>query len=222
MAAIYDGRFGLIPIELHAASWCGVTQSFLQEPVSQPPMNNGALLRSDECRLLYLTQAERHSRWPVSPWMPFGTTALEDAEIEVRLHAQCTGHGLQYAGWHWACRNGKLVHPLCVKTTISAHSPARHPAINTPIRYEALNLEEESASENATLNIFGWLRTDGYPPRERGISNHEWINLGESDNESPSLNESPRSHTAQASKAVEDWIQQSILVPDSIMDSSQI
>ncbi|EGC46187.1 conserved hypothetical protein [Histoplasma capsulatum var. duboisii H88] len=220
---LQDGRFGLLPIELHAASWCGVTQSFLQEPVSQPPITNGVLLRSDECRLLYLTQAEQHTRWPVSPWMPFGTTALEDAEIEVRLHAQCTGHSLQYADWYWACQNDKLLHPLCVKTTTSAHPPAQHPAINTPIRYEALNLKEESASENATLNIFGWLRIDGYPPRERGISYHEWINLDESDNESPSLNESPKSHAAPAAKAVvEDWIQHSILIPDSMMDPSQI
>ncbi|EEP81914.1 predicted protein [Uncinocarpus reesii 1704] len=98
---------------------------------------------------------------------------------------------------------------------------SRHPTINTPIRYEALNLEEESASENATRIIFGWLRIDGYPPRERGISNHEWMNVDESDNESPPPNESPRSHAATTSKAVEDWIQQSILVPDSV-DSSQI
>ncbi|KAL2363903.1 hypothetical protein RJZ56_003189 [Blastomyces dermatitidis] len=198
---LQDGRFGLMPIDLHAASWCGVTQSFLQEPVSQPLITNGALLRSDECRLLYLTQAERHSQCPVSPWMHFGTTALEDAEIDVRLHTQCTGHGLQYADWYWACRNGKLVRPLCVKTTISAHLEERHPAMNTPIRYDALDLEDESASENATRNIFGWLRIDGYPPRERGISNHEWMNIDESDDESPSLNESPRSHAAGTSKA---------------------
>ncbi|OAT07851.1 hypothetical protein BDBG_03874 [Blastomyces gilchristii SLH14081] len=183
---LQDGRFGLMLIDLHAASWCGVTQSFLQEPVSQPLITNGALLRSDECRLLYLTQAEQHSQCPVSPWMPFGTTALEDTEIDVRLHTQCTGHGLQYADWYWACRNGKL---------------ERHPAMNTPIRYDALNLEDESASENATRNIFGWLRIDGYPPRERGISNHEWMNIDESDDESPSLNESPRSHAAGTSKA---------------------
>ncbi|OAX84635.1 hypothetical protein ACJ72_00999 [Emergomyces africanus] len=220
---LQDGRFGLLPIELHAASWCGVTQTFLQEPVSQPLITNEALLRSDECRLLNMTQAERHTRWPVSPWMPFGTTALEDAEIEARLHAQCFGHGLQYVDWHWACRNGKLLHPLCVKITTSARPPAQHPAINTPIKYEALNLEEESASQNATLNIFGWLRIDGYPPRERGIGNHEWINLGESDNESPSLDESPKTYAAPAPKAVvEDWIQPSILIPDSMMDPSQI
>ncbi|EER40587.1 conserved hypothetical protein [Histoplasma capsulatum H143] len=69
----------------------------------------------------------------------------------------------------------------------------------------------------------GLSKCDGYPPWKQGISNHEWINLGESDNESPSLNESSQSHAASAPKAVvEDWIQHSILIPDSMMDPSQI
>ncbi|KAM5434694.1 hypothetical protein MferCBS31731_006640 [Microsporum ferrugineum] len=202
-----DGRYGIASIEPHAASWCGVTQSFIQEPVSEPPSTNGSLLRSDECRLLYLSQVERQRGWPLTPWMPFGTTVLEDTEIEVRLHAQCTGHGLQYTGWYWACRNSKLVHPLCMTTTMSASIPAEHPTINTPIRYEALNVEEESASEHATRNIFVWLRNDGFPARERGISNHEWVTLDESDDESLLLNESPGSDIAPVTKAVEDWIQ---------------
>lgn len=215
------GRFGLTMIDLHAAAWCGVKQSFMQEPLTQPLVTNGALLRSDECRLLFLIQGGLHSRWPLCPWMPFGSTALEDAEIEVRLHSQCTGHGLQYAGWHWACRNGRVVHPLCESLTLTAHSPARHLALSTPIAYEALNLEEETASENATRMIFSWLRYDGYPPRERKISNHEWMNLDDSEDESPLLNESPKSHEAASSKAVEEWIQRSILVSDSAVDPSE-
>lgn len=45
--------------------------------------------RSDECRLLYLTQEERHTRWPICLWMSFGATPLEDTEIDVHLHAKC-------------------------------------------------------------------------------------------------------------------------------------
>lgn len=29
-----DGRFGLVPVDLHAAMWSGTVQSFIQEPVS--------------------------------------------------------------------------------------------------------------------------------------------------------------------------------------------
>ncbi|EER40687.1 conserved hypothetical protein [Histoplasma capsulatum var. duboisii H88] len=61
------------------------------------------------------------------------------------------------------------------------------------------------------IGLVKMLRIDGYPPKERGMSNHEWINIGESDHESP------KSYAAPAPKAVvEDWIKYSILIPDSI------
>ncbi|EEH06505.1 short-chain dehydrogenase [Histoplasma capsulatum G186AR] len=46
------------------------------------------------------------------------------------------------------------------------------------------------------IGLVKMLRIDGYPPKERGISNHEWINIGESDHESP------KSYAAPAPKAV--------------------
>ncbi|QVM08114.1 hypothetical protein D8B26_002811 [Coccidioides posadasii str. Silveira] len=83
-----DGRFGLLSTELHPAMWSGAVQSFLQEPIRQDPTVDSAILRSDECRLLYLTQEEHHTRWP------FGATVIADTEIGVRVHAKCTGHGV--------------------------------------------------------------------------------------------------------------------------------
>lgn len=42
--------------------------------------------------------------------------------------------------------------------------------------YHGFDPEEESASENTTMNNFSWLRvTDGYPVAERDIRNHEWL-----------------------------------------------
>ncbi|KAL4757076.1 uncharacterized protein BDW70DRAFT_153652 [Aspergillus foveolatus] len=105
---LQDSQFGLIPTEPHAAMWSGTIQSFMQERVH--PAAGNHILRSDECRLLYLTQEEHHTHWPVCQWKPFGATALNDTEIDVRLHASCTGHGLQYAGFKWTCRNGRVVH----------------------------------------------------------------------------------------------------------------
>ncbi|EFR00943.1 hypothetical protein MGYG_03944 [Nannizzia gypsea CBS 118893] len=202
-----DGRHGISSIEPHAASWCGVAQSFIQEPVSEPTTIYGTLSRSDECRLLYLVQEEGHCGWPVTQWMPFGTTLLEDAEIEVRLHAQCTGHGLQYIDWYWACQNNTLVHPLSITASMSTYIPPK-PATRhiTPIRYEGLDLSNESASENATRNIFVWLRNNEFPKREREISRHEWVVLDESDNESLLSGESLERDTESKSKAVKDWI----------------
>ncbi|QSS59432.1 hypothetical protein I7I51_08867 [Histoplasma capsulatum] len=165
-----DGQFGLIPTEVHAAVWSGTIQSFMQEPIH--PAANDSILRSDECRLLYLTQEEHHTSWPVCQWMPFGATALKDTEIDVRLHANCTGHGLQYAGWKWTCRNGREVYQVSKPALAPTCPPAEPVMPNITISYEALDHREESASENATRSIFGWLRVEGYPPGEKKI--HEF------------------------------------------------
>lgn len=55
---LQDGRFGMIPIDLHSAMWSGTMQSFLQEPISEHSTKGSSISRSDECRLLYLTQGE--------------------------------------------------------------------------------------------------------------------------------------------------------------------
>jgi len=91
-----DVNLGLSAVELHAAAWTGTVHSFIG-PWSPAPIsiNNSAICRSDEARLLFLTECEGFSRVPVCPWQPFGTTPLEHTEIEVRQHAQCNGHCLQ-------------------------------------------------------------------------------------------------------------------------------
>ncbi|PYI02575.1 hypothetical protein BO78DRAFT_463834 [Aspergillus sclerotiicarbonarius CBS 121057] len=161
------GQFGLVPTDLHAAVWSGTMQSFMQEPIH--PAANNSIRRSDECRILYFTQEEHHTRWPICQWMPFGATALKDTEIDVRLHANCTGHGLQYAGWKWTCRNGSVVQQLSEPALAPTFTLAEPVMPDVTISYEALNHEEECASKNATRSIFGWLRVEGYPPDEKRI-----------------------------------------------------
>ncbi|OJJ04312.1 hypothetical protein ASPVEDRAFT_43781 [Aspergillus versicolor CBS 583.65] len=197
-----DGRFGLIPTEPHAAAWSGTIQSFMQEPIY--PAANESILRSDECRLLYLTQEEHHTRWPVCPWTPFGSTALKDTEIDVRLHANCTIHGLQYAGWKWTCRNSSVVYQMAKPDFMPAFSPVEP---NITINYEALDHGEQSASENATRSIFSWLRVEGFPLNEKKI--HEWISIDDSDDELSINKDSGRSDEASRTN-VEDWIDQNV------------
>ncbi|OJD20279.1 hypothetical protein ACJ73_08387 [Blastomyces percursus] len=178
-----DGRFGLIPVEPHGAMWSGTVQSFIQEPTQQHTGINGSISRSDECRLLYLTQEERHRRWPMCPWVPFGASDLENTEIDVRLHAECPGHYLKYAGWKWACQNAMVTHQLCDSTLMPTQPLAQDVASHIRVNYEAFDLEDESASENATRSIFGWLRFEGYPSQERDIYQHEWVKITDSDDE---------------------------------------
>lgn len=178
---LYEGKFGLIPTEIHAAVWSGTTQSFMQEPFH--PATNGYIRRSDECRLLYFIQEESHTRWPICQWTPFGVTALQDTEIDVRLHADCAGHCLQYAGWKWTCRNGRVVYQMSDNTP-TPNIPSEEPVVtNVTIDYQGLNHGDEGVSENATRSIFGWLRVEGFPPNERKI--HDWIYIDESDYEHP-------------------------------------
>lgn len=202
-----DGQFGLIPTEPHAAAWSGTMQSFMQEPIH--PAANESILRSDECRLLYLTQEEHHTSWPVCQWTPFGTTALKDTEIDVRLHANCTVHGLQYAGWKWTCRNGSVVYQMAEPALTPAFSPAEPVVPNITINYEALDHGEESASENATRSIFSWLRVEGYPPNEKKI--HEWINIDDSDDELSMDKDSEKSDETLRTN-VEDWIDHNVYI----------
>lgn len=207
-----DCRFGLIAIDLHSAVWSSTVQSFMQEPVSKYPetASDSSILRADECRLLFKTQAEYHTRLPICQWMPFGTTALKDTDLDVRLHAKCDGgHALKYGGWKWACKNGAIV-----QQKRNGRPPSPPPEqwgpleSHIPVSFEALDFEEESASANATRSIFGWLRFEGYPPTERDIHSHPWLKVEESDDEGepPDFRDSKSSHLPQSSTPVEAWI----------------
>ncbi|KAF3484275.1 uncharacterized protein GIQ15_03599 [Arthroderma uncinatum] len=201
-----DARFGLIPVELHAAMWTGTIQSFIQEPIPQPPAVGGSISRANECRLLYLMQKEYHTRWPTCQWTPFGDTALEDTDMSVRSYAKHIRWELIYVGWKWTTRDGKLVHQVCDKglTPTFPESPQEPPHI--PISYDALDLEEESASENATRNIFGWLRFEGFPGNEKEIYSHEWFDLGDSDEEALCGISETSIGNSSAAADVEAWI----------------
>lgn len=49
-------RYGVLPIDIHAAAWSGTVQSFLQLPVSTRA-EGGLIERADECRLLFLARS---------------------------------------------------------------------------------------------------------------------------------------------------------------------
>ncbi|KAI0849092.1 hypothetical protein F5Y00DRAFT_269722 [Daldinia vernicosa] len=185
---LQDVRWGLIPIDLHSSVWSGTVQSFLQQPVSYPLVVKGSISRADECRLLFLSQSGFHSRVPLCQWKPFGNTLLEDTDLEVRIHAECKGHGLQYNGFFWDCITGEV--PSQPMSDISTHAP---PVLLPPrdsqdiekvnVDYTKLDREEESISENATRNIFGWLRIDGYASCEKEIWESEWWDILDSDDD---------------------------------------
>jgi hypothetical protein len=198
------GRFGVMPIELHAAAWSGTIQSFIQEPVSEPPARNGVIQRSDECRLLFLVQADGYIRVPICPWEPFDTTALEDTNMEVRVHADCKEHGLQYAGWKWYCNNGREIHQ---KPDITRTQPSKPQTTVHPGTCVTPNLLDEIASATATRSIFSWLRYEGYPVCEQEIRKHEWIAIYDSDDEESDCQDSDSTSSRKTSPLdVKSWM----------------
>ncbi|KAF9772839.1 hypothetical protein IL306_009438 [Fusarium sp. DS 682] len=155
----------------------------------------------------------------VTPWLQ-GTlaaikhVAVEDVDIEVRVHQQCEDHWLQYEGIGWECKDSSLEFQLSHKA--GSQNFSGEPLIQhttdvclTAIDYGELARDQEAISENATRNIFSWLRSDGYAPRERDIWDHEWFNMPESDEDD--IGDDVDDNTAfgtstRLSLRVESWI----------------
>lgn len=186
-----DARLGWWKVELSAAAWTGTHVSFIQDPVPKAPPNACSISRADECRLMYLSHERDHAVAPLFPFPPFGSTAMEDTDLDVRQHARCpAAHRLEYSSFTWDCQGGKKVEQGrngALAPTIRA-KPGQPPSWNNSIAvdYGSLDFEDDEVSEMVTRNVFTWLRgEDGFPVAERAIREHEWIENLESDDDSP-------------------------------------
>jgi hypothetical protein len=169
-------RLGLTRFNLESAAWTGTLQSFLQQPVSHPLAENGYVTRADECRLLFLSRSDNHVRCPIVQWKPFGSTPVEDANVEVRLHCDCGGHQLQYKGLLWNNVDGKSsLDQATLQPTNLPVSPPYDGGKQVLVSYEALNRKRDAVCENATRNILSWLRSDGWARYEKEMSKHPWL-----------------------------------------------
>ncbi|KAK2760784.1 hypothetical protein FQN54_002022 [Arachnomyces sp. PD_36] len=180
-----DIRSGQYALELNSSAWTSTTQSFLTVSPSHLDASDDPIIhRSDECRLLFLTGSEEHSRVPICPWKPFGTTSLCDTEIEVQTHSHCKGHSLQYIDWCWDLEGGMKLQDEGFDTTAETITKGDSPAIPTQLAFQGTEaLKSHTLSEVATRSIFAWLRPTGYPSSERDIRTHPWLDLEDSDEE---------------------------------------
>lgn len=169
-------RCGSFEINLLSAVWTGTIQTFIQMPVSA--IQSGRIRREDECRLAYLTSKDYQQNIPFTPWKPFGTVELKDAELDVQIHGSCVGHGLRYTGWAWDCwEDGRavIVTQQPPESTDADQQPVSPSFSSVEVPYDVLDLEHDSASGTATLNIFMWLRRTGFAASEQHIRRHEWL-----------------------------------------------
>lgn len=182
--------------ELHSAAWTQALQSFIQQPVLG--IQDGRVPRADECRLFFLTQTRCHENPPLSAWPLFGTTELIDVNIESEECIRCGINCLFYDSWTWNCRDQSSLssHQPC-HSIPRLHSTRRVTGATMPVSYHAFDPEEESASENTTMNNFEWLRgTDGYPVTERDIRSHEWLRE-DTDSDGIESKDSDQTHNEQ-------------------------
>ena len=175
-------RGGHFAVELHAAVWTGTVHTFINtSPINSHVTSDKDISRLDECRLLYLTGSIDHQRAPICPWKPFGTIPLDLADVEVRHHATCSEHCLQYVSWRWDTEDG-LSHEdrgFDGFTVVDRYDAGPF----TEIAHTSAPTQEQNLtiSENATRSIFRWLRVDGYPPIEEAVFQHEWFDDESSD-----------------------------------------
>lgn len=188
---LQEARAGWWKVDINAAAWTGTHASFIQEPITQASPDAKEISRADECRLIYLAHNSDHAVPPLFPFAPFGCTAMEDTDLDVRLHARCSAaHGLEYSHFTWDCQGGKKVEQGRDRTlATSIRTKAGQSFINSRdtfvVDYDSLDFDDE-VSEMITRNVFTWLRgEDGFPAAERSIREHEWIENLDSDDDSP-------------------------------------
>lgn len=197
--SLQEGRQGWWKTDLHAGAWTDTLVSFVQQPVTkrlslQEEAEDKSVTRADECRLLFLSHDPTYAATPLFPFVPFGSTALDDTNIDVRRHTQCGAfHGLSYQSITWRCHEDQQEiqrPPGCSTANLSTNLRIKNgqsasQGNNVPVTYDDLDWVEDDCSEMVTRNIFTWLRDeDGFPIPERAIREHAWIDNLDSDDDS--------------------------------------
>ncbi|KAF5260581.1 hypothetical protein BFJ68_g3783 [Fusarium oxysporum] len=184
-----EGRAGWWNIDLGAAAWTGTLMSFIQMPVPQFATDTRSISRADECRLLYLCHDINYTIPPLFPFPPFGSTAIEDTNIDVHEHILCGwDHSLRFSHLTWHCSDGTKVQQgpkVPSMATRLKNGVLQGSVPEEEVDYEEYDSEDEN-SEMVTRNIFTWLRgDDGFPVAERAIREHEWIDNLDSEDDEP-------------------------------------
>ncbi|KAF5558564.1 immunoglobulin variable region used by the itc63b heavy chain [Fusarium mexicanum] len=179
------GLLGLNRIDIHEAAWTRTLISFIQDHVPQQPDNTTSISRRHEGTLAFLTQGTARYRFPpMFPHAPLGSTAVEDLDLDVRLHIACQGgHTLEFSKITWTCAGGKKeVHEAAAMTKVTRPLlKSSQPAATSLVDYRGLDPDRD-ISKQVTRNIFTWMREmDGFPISERTIYKHEWLDDGDSD-----------------------------------------
>lgn len=207
-------KSGLPVLDPDAAAWSDCKQSFIQDSGHMQPTSRNFMLRADVWRLLYITG--EYPAPPLTPWKPFGEMRVDDISLPIREHQQCgNDHYLRYRRWSWRLVDGSLLEDASnpegsYEETSTDLSSSANPRDIPCVSLRSAILED-TASENATRSVFQWVTVngDGYPPSERDIYNHEWINAGDGSPEYSSHDDSDSGHSSISRlQDTQNWIMQ--------------
>lgn len=185
---------GLWRVDLNVGSLTGTPMSFVQEELALDTTAS-SLSRANECKLRYVHQSNIDA--PNFAFPPFGTTVLENLDLEVRLHLRDTNPQqtqVRHVTWETTSPARTTVTLLSapVRQKIGYRS---QPDIEIPrLSSEEHNVAED-CSKTSTRRAFGWLReapaiggrvgasetsvmVEGgvnWTPEERDIFEHEWL-----------------------------------------------
>lgn len=181
-------------VDLNVGSLTGTSMSFTQEDIAIDSTAS-SLSRSDECIIRCLYQMNLSA--PNFAFPPFGTTALELLDLDVRLpllEQSSLSTRPRHVAWETKTQGTMTVPlvavPLREKTGIASQSDIEVPSLSNEARRAA-----EECSKATTCAALGWLRegpavgdkstasysvvmVEGgitYSMEERDIYEHEWL-----------------------------------------------
>jgi hypothetical protein len=202
-SVIRDVRNALTALDLHAAAWTSTMQTFVT--LNPGKVTGPFILREDECRLLFIFGSQSHTKLPRSPWKPFGSTPLTDAELEIQHHANCNCHCLEYLTWHWRCLTEMTLEDPGIKRPPKQRS-SENPVFGDIPKSHFFE-RTELLSKLATRSIFGWLRPKGHPALENFVYQHPWFDSESSDDEEIDGRSDVSDVNLRGKKiSTEDWI----------------
>ncbi|KAI8683196.1 hypothetical protein NCS56_00443800 [Fusarium sp. Ph1] len=156
-------------------------------PVTQQQESATSISRQDEFTLAFLTQGISRYRFPpIYPYPLPGSTAINDLDLDVRLHTACPGgHGLKFSKIIWSCtgRRKEVQEAATLATIVRSRPTSPSLTAANPVDYTRLDPDRDIL-ELATRNVFMWMREmDGFPIGEREIYQHEWFGEDDSDDD---------------------------------------
>lgn len=141
--------------------WTSTAQSFLDLRANDPYVKNGMVSRADvwrlrfDCDQEYADDDDDYSLPPPNGWQPFGNMRVEDVDLQLRGHLNCS-HRWKLSNWSWS-------HGISLSHFFK-EDQIPQPSVSEPAIFEQAHFADNDAaiqtnvSKQATEEMFRWCR----------------------------------------------------------------